>query len=332
MTENEKKWVNLIMQNDKIAILMATYNGEKFIFQQLESILNQTYKNFDLIIRDDGSNDSTVSIIKRFKKKYNNIIFLKNNSSKHGQLLNFSILFNYAFSKKIYKYFMFSDQDDIWFKDKVEKSLNFIKKYSTPALVYTNYINFNTITNEKVRAYNKEIKCSFEKIFVQNWTMGCTYILNKPLIEKIRYIPLGVDNHDYYIALVASLDNHIYYLDEPTMVHRLHSENVTGRANSKTFSSRYLRFKKQFLNNNGRRKKYNVWKNVIKYLILLDNDNKHIIEIEKVMENSRLISIINALKNKFFGINVQGTLYFYIFLLCKPVNYLVSELNNEKEC
>lgn len=303
---------------------MATYNGAKFIKKQLQSILKQSYKNFDLIIRDDGSSDNTVAIIKRIcndpKENKNNIQveILINSSDAHGQVKNFSELYKFAISKRKYEYIMFSDQDDLWLEDKVLTSLNEIHKFgNTPALLYTNYYVYNTATNEKQIAYKRYLPYSFEKMFVQNWTMGCTFIMNKTMIDIVPNIPSGVENHDYWLALNAALTNNLHYLAEPTMVHILHNSNVTAKANSDTARERVKRVYKEVLLKKGRSIKYIAWNSSVNALDLMYSDNSHIKKLKEVMHASRLKSILLANKYKYKGLNKRTTILFYLYLLLK---------------
>lgn len=302
---------------DKIAILMATYNGEKYISEQIESILKQTYRNFDLIIRDDGSTDKTISIIQSIIKKNseNNIYLLKNRSSEHGQLKNFANLFNYA--KNRYKYIMFSDQDDIWYKNKIEISMNAIElKGKAPTLIYTNYVNWNMESQTKSIAYTHTPECTFERLFVQNWTMGCTYLLNLGMIEKIDNIPDGVENHDYWIALVASLDNNIEYLSEVTMEHRLHANNVTARESSKHLKNRILRLYTELLNNTGRNKVYKKWCKVYFYLNK-KYKGKKIIGLSQILFSSKMKSLYLSYKYAYKAVTKKYDFVFRLYLLFK---------------
>jgi glycosyltransferase involved in cell wall biosynthesis len=302
---------------DKIVILMATYNGEKYVSAQIKSILEQTYNNFDLIIRDDGSTDKTISIIKSIIERNDkkNIYLLKNKSSKHGQLKNFANLFNYAKDK--YKYIMFSDQDDIWYKNKIQISLDAIKKKGdTPTLIYTNYINWNMKDKTKNIAYSYIPECTFERLFVQNWTMGCTYLLNKGMIKQIENIPDGVDNHDYWIALVSSLNNNIEYLPQVTMEHRLHANNVTGRENSKSFKNRAIRLYTELINRSGRNKVYKRWCKIYFYL---NNryKNKSIVNLSQVLFSSNLKSIYLSYKYDYKAVTKKYDFVFRLYLLFK---------------
>lgn len=308
------------LMRNRIAILMATYNGEKFIQQQLESILNQTYKKFDLIIRDDGSTDDTLTIIEKVKNKNPDfsITILKNQKNEHGQVRNFAYLFAYAYSKDVYDYILFSDQDDIWLKDKVLNSLNEIKKHrNVPALVYTNYQVWNMKSNVKNIAYGYRKKEEFSKLFVQNWTMGCTYILNKKMMDLVKGIPTKVENHDYWLALVASISNGLYYYPKVTMVHRIHDNNVTTSSNS---NSTYIRAKNMYINNFtvvGRVRKYKSWSCTVDNLIKIFGNNKCLKEVKAILLSNSIKSVILAHRYHFGGINKRTTFLFYLYLISK---------------
>ena len=109
------------MSTPKCLILMASYNGEKYIRKQIDSILRQTYSNFDLLIRDDNSSDSTVSIIRDIMKTDSRVSLIENNTDLHSAYHNFHELIIKAKSMQPYDYYFFSDQDDIWVDTKLEK-------------------------------------------------------------------------------------------------------------------------------------------------------------------------------------------------------------------
>ena len=108
----------MIMKQKTTAILLATYNGEKFLREQLDSLLQQTYSDWTLYIHDDGSTDSTKEIIKEYEQKYENITMLRYPSQK-GAKNNFMSLLERVEAN----YYLFCDQDDVWRKDKVEKEM-----------------------------------------------------------------------------------------------------------------------------------------------------------------------------------------------------------------
>ena len=132
------------MENPKLCILLASYNGEKYIGDQLDSIINQTYKNWELIIRDDGSKDETMIILNKYEKKDERIKILRDDKGNLGFLKNFEeLLFN---AKE--EFVLFSDQDDFWLKNKLEKFVEKIKVLdekvlSKPLLIHCNSLVCN---------------------------------------------------------------------------------------------------------------------------------------------------------------------------------------------
>lgn len=219
-----------------VDVLMATYNGEDYIEEQIESILNQSYTKWKLYIRDDGSTDNTLEIIEKFSAKYPKKIFLVKDDKKGlGAKGNFKELMRYSSND----YCMFSDQDDIWLKDKIEKSFEKIKSLEelygidTPILVHTDL----RVVDENKKIINNSFwkyqnlnpnNIQLRKLLVENIVTGCTMIINKPLLNLSKNIPKESVMHDAWIALVASAKGKVYSLDEQTILYRQHSKNEVG--------------------------------------------------------------------------------------------------------
>jgi rhamnosyltransferase len=138
---------------EKIDILMATYNGEKYIHEQIESIINQTYKNWRLLISDDGSVDGTVEIIKKYIKKDKRIELIEDNLGNLGVVKKFRELLKRAEAD----YIMFSDQDDIWLNNKIERTLNEVFKFKerieAPLLIHSDSFIMNNDTKVKKKRF-----------------------------------------------------------------------------------------------------------------------------------------------------------------------------------
>ena len=117
--------------DEYVDILLATYNGEKYIREQLDSILQQTYNKINIYISDDYSTDSTPNILKEYELKYDNI-----NVTYQEQNIGSIRNFEYLMTKVKSQYYMLSDQDDVWYEDKVEKSLKKLKEENAD-LVFT---------------------------------------------------------------------------------------------------------------------------------------------------------------------------------------------------
>jgi glycosyltransferase involved in cell wall biosynthesis len=228
-----------VMQS-KVGILMATYNGERFIKKQIDSILVQTYRNWQLIIHDDGSMDLTVNVIKEYVRKYpDKVIFIEDGIKCGGAKENFAHLMKIARDRFDFDYIMFSDQDDVWLKTKIEKTLkkmieteNSIGR-NIPILVHTDLKvvdeNLNSLSDSfwKYQNLNPAIK-QFSRLLVQNNITGCTVMMNKPLMEKSLPIPKDSIMHDWWLALVASAFGEISFLREPLVLYRQHSCNSIG--------------------------------------------------------------------------------------------------------
>ena len=216
---------------EKVDILLATYNGEKYLREQIDSILNQTHTEFRLLISDDGSTDGTREILKEYKEKDGRIdVFFQENNL--GVVKNFEFLLE----KVEAKYYMFSDQDDIWKETKIEKSLNKIEEgydlvYSDLEVVdenlnviYSSYWKLKGIYN-KIKKYN-----NFESLYLNNFVTGCTMISKKELINSFMPLPNTSKFvlHDYWISLIISQNGKIAYIEEPLIKYRQHKNNKVG--------------------------------------------------------------------------------------------------------
>ena len=217
---------------EKIDILLATYNGEKYLAEQIESILNQTYKDINLIISDDNSSDSSLKIIEEYAKKDDRIKVFK-------QEKNLGIVSNFEFllSKVNSKYFMFSDQDDIWNENKVEKTLKKLQDTDSD-IVFTDLLvvddKLNVLSNSywELKGFkNKILKSnSFEALYLNNYVTGCTMLMKREIISKVLPLPKNSKYvlHDYWIALITSQTGKVEFLNEPTIQYRQHKNNQVG--------------------------------------------------------------------------------------------------------
>ena len=227
---------------DKIDILMATYNGEKYLADQIESILNQKYANFNLIISDDNSTDSTKQILREYEKKDDRIkVFF--NKKNIGSNENFKKLLKKVESK----FFMFCDQDDIWYETKIEESLKKMQNddadliFTDLEIVDSNLNVINESFNKKKKYYRKIIKYhDLRRVFLYNVVTGCTILCKSKYINDILKF---TDNknilHDHIVALLVSLKGKVTYLNKPTVKYRQHTNNQVG---SKRYVDRFTNF------------------------------------------------------------------------------------------
>lgn len=300
------------MNKINVLILMATYNGEKYIEKQLESLVNQTYKNWDLIISDDCSKDRTLDIIKRYSAQYKNIKYFVHNP-ENGALGNFCFLIQKA-KQTNYDYIMFCDQDDYWLSNKVEDSLKFLrslKKENTPLLVYTD----RELVDEKLIILNYDTKSvnrhNFEILLHQNPLYGCTMIFNKKLLQELtESIPVEFINHDHYVAMIAYLKGEINFFNKKTILYRQHENNVSGTIKKTNFQklmdgSKYKKnlemffFISKFIEKN--------------YYDFLSRKDKIIInDINKKIINGGISAVYYLLRNNIHKTSIKGTIRMFI--------------------
>ena len=219
--------------DEQIDILLATYNGEKYLKEQIDSILNQTYKNIRLIVSDDCSKDETSIILKEYEKTDDRVkVYIQQQNL--GVVKNIEFLLNKVESK----YYMLSDQDDFWLENKVEKSLE--KLRATDAdLVFgdlevvdkdlnTMYDSFGDYMklNDKIHKYINSDRLNY----IYNCVTGCTVLAKKETIDYILPLPIVSKYviHDYWIGLMVSIHGKVAYMDEKYIKYRQHGNNQVG--------------------------------------------------------------------------------------------------------
>lgn len=304
---------------EKVDILLATYNGEKFLTEQLDSILNQSYQDFNLIISDDNSTDSTLKILEEYVKKDNRITIYKQEKNL-GVVSNFEFLI----SKITSRYFMFSDQDDIWTEDKIEKSLETLRKTNSD-IVFTDLMVVDSNLNVLYNSYwelkglkNKILKYnSFEALYLNNYVTGCTMLMKKDIISKVLPLPKSTKYvlHDYWIALIASQSGKVTFLNEPTIKYRQHKNNKVG-SKKRTESIKTLKeIRKLFIE---------VKKEHFKCFI--ENEDKFEKQETKELNRKALAYFENLEKHKYFcfkGWKLFRKLYKYEDFSYRLENFLI---------
>jgi len=312
--------------NELITILLATYNGEIYVEEQLQSLLNQTYTNWHLIIRDDNSTDGTPAILKRYQQQHpEKITILTNNGVNLGSILNFDALLTFAHDAQ---YIMFCDQDDSWLPDKIATTYAKIRELEReygvnyPIMVFTNfqYVDkqMSIIESKKDFEINTIQNFGFPHLLAQNPVYGCTTIINRALADKVGSIPAQAENHDHWIALVAAAFGKLYYYNIKPILYRQHSNNVSGSYDNNSLQKR---FKRIFVN------KKNFKDVKIKYNMLLALKQRYYNTLNKkqltildnflcLYTNKNPLNIVRSLKNNVHSQTKAQTflLYLTIFL------------------
>ena len=216
-----------------VTVLLAVYNGEKYLAQQIDSILSQTVKDIKIVIRDDGSCDNSVDIINYYCNNYPDKVFCLNGSPTGSAKQNFAKLLEACDDD----YIMFCDQDDVWLPQKVETTLAAMQKSEggskIPVLVHTDLkvVDQNLkVISDSFFKFQKLIQSeiTLPRLLVQNYVTGCTVMINRALKEKCKKIPNDCIMHDWWLALVAVIFGRLVCVNESTMLYRQHSDNQVG--------------------------------------------------------------------------------------------------------
>lgn len=292
-----------------IDILLATYNGEKYIYEQLESIMSQTFQDFRIVIRDDGSTDLTVSILEEYASKFpQKIQIVKDNIKCGSAVSNFFELTKYATAE----YVMYADQDDVWLPNKIEITLNKMhnleEKYGNdkPILVFSSYkvvgseledIKFNE-SKGQIASYNLELN----RLLVQNYVTGCLIMANRSLYTNMGQYDKRILMHDWWLALYASANGIISHIEEITMLYRQHGNNCAGAVEVTSMKYRISKM----LDSNSKNMKYQYKKQaecfLERYGYKINSSQKKVLDDFIKMYNARSkIKRIRALiKGKYF--------------------------------
>lgn len=216
----------------KVEILMAVYNGEKYIDRQIESIIEQTYQDWTLYIRDDASTDNTMVVVRQYARKYpDKIKFFVNRENSGSPKSNFFEMIRSSQADVIFT----CDQDDIWEKDKIELTLKEFGNINRPLLVHTDLTvideNEKVLSKSMIKSQHIDItKNALNNLLVQNIVTGCTMAFNRALIDILRE-PGMIPVHDWWIAATAAVFGEIRFIDKCTVRYRKHSNNVCGAQN-----------------------------------------------------------------------------------------------------
>lgn len=299
-------------------VLLATYNGAKYIVEQLESIVGQTVKPTNILIRDDGSTDDTVEVI-------NNYIFsvardiniqLIVDSNNVGYIKNFELLSSRAVSDIVF----FSDQDDIWLYNKAQLIVDkFIDQphtdvvFSDAKLINDNKNKLGTLWEHV--GYRKNIgKITLENILLKNVVTGATMAVRRSFLKRLLPFPESVP-HDHWIATNAVINESLDFIDNQLILYRQHSNNQIGAKKSSLYNKIIM-----FANVSKMSKRIGYYRQIFKLLEALNgkeyylNSNQEFINIKKYIHNMNCIY-----KGHIIDINQDIRLQaFFPMILFKP--------------
>ena len=224
-----------IKPTSTIAILMATYNGEKYLGEQIDSLLAQTYKDWHLYIHDDGSTDNTNAILQEYAQKHSNIHVLEYESQR-GAMGNFLSLLQRVEAD----YYMFCDQDDVWLKQKVELSFEEMKRQEAacqgkPVIVYTDLYVTDAALNITCNSFWQEICLypefitTFDEMAASTAITGCAMLFNRQVKDNVLFPATHATMHDAWItACTLRKNGKICPIFQQLVYYRQHEDNCVG--------------------------------------------------------------------------------------------------------
>jgi len=222
-----------------VYIVLGSYNGARYIRQQIQSIREQTFQGWTLFIRDDGSSDNTTEIIRDMTSCDRRVMLIEDHLGRQDVVRNFDILLRKAYEAGA-EYVFLADQDDVWRNDKIDVQLEAMRRDESthgsemPLLVHSDLVvvdgNLNQI-RESFMAYQHirhEEFNSLTTLLVQNFVTGCGTLVNRALLKVALPLPASLLMHDWWLALCAATVGKITYVNEALVLYRQHEKNVVG--------------------------------------------------------------------------------------------------------
>lgn len=278
------------MLNKKVRILLSSYNGENYLHEQLESLISQSFKNIEILVRDDGSTDKTCEILHTYEDKYNfiNCIYGEN----LGVVKSFYELLKY--NAEDIHYFAFCDQDDYWETEKIEKAIGILEKTTQdkPSL-YCSKLHL-VDKNKKHLGYSNtfKIKPCLNHAVIENIAVGCTTVINQYARQKVLQKPLNFNSiymFDWWVYMTVAAFGEIHYDKNSYILYRLHGHNTVGAATGGQIS--------QIINkmNNIIRRPKQTWTNQI-----IAFGEHYDTELKKDVREKWFFAFTKTLKSSFF--------------------------------
>ena len=222
---------NGLMQNDDITILLSTFNGEKFIKEQLSSLYSQEDVGISILVRDDGSTDRTDTILDN-EQQLGKLSWYR--GTNKGPAASFwELLANAPESP----YYSFCDQDDVWDKDKLKTALEHLSRSKDKPALYFCQTRLVDSDLKEIKSVSITPLLTFEESLIYHFATGCTMVINDALRkELLKYTPQYMRMHDLWTYLVAqAIGADIYFDPTPHISYRQHSDNAVGLKSSLAF-------------------------------------------------------------------------------------------------
>jgi len=304
-----------------ISVAMATYNGELFLAEQIESILAQSFNNLELIIVDDRSTDTTPEILHKYKH-YRNVKIYQN-EQRLGVIKNFEK----AISLCKGRYIAFSDQDDIWLNSKLEiliENINGSLLICSDAKLIDE--NNQVISNSFFKSIKLKIPTPerlFYKVVYESFILGCTMLFDREILNTAIPIPIDSNSHDWWITVNSAATERVKIIDQPLLLKRVHQRNIY----TYYYDNLLIRLKNYLARaaNNKRQKRFEVGLERINCYLdkqIWTNEKQHLY----LQEMKRFYSDIISDKLHFESFKVMFKYRNYIYEGMNPVIKLVHVL------
>ena len=297
-----------------VQILLSSYNGEKYISRQIDSILCQKDVEIHLLIRDDGSTDNTRKIIKEYEERYPSNIKVVLGENIGWKKSFFTLL---TLAADDYDYYAFSDQDDYWYKDKEISSIAVMESDSItgPKLVQVDYITTDkNLRPLKLQPQARPIVPRYhDELFSEEFFQGCCMTWNYAAMQLLkRYTPKKNYGHDYWVGVVCSLFGTAYYLPVPKFLYIRYEKSVSTTGNQ--LAGQLARLKR-FIHGD-HQLYYNIGDDILKGYgcLLKDRDRKMCLDLKNYKHSirSKMKILFNChLRRR----SIRGSLFFKFSIL-----------------
>jgi len=299
----------------KVLVLISTYNGEKYLKEQLNSLNAQKNVEVHFCIRDDGSSDDTINILREFQLNNDKVtLFVEPNIGCVNSFMK--LLKSVSTQETKYDYYAFCDQDDVWLENKLAIAVSKLDKFerNSPAL----YFSHTQLVNEKLEkiiSETRDLKCSFGESMVINGAVGCTMVFNEVLLKlTCQFDPKFILMHDGWVYRVClATGGNVYFDKNSYILYRQHENNVVGGK-----SNFYIKWKRRI--NAYYTKQRNVRQSTAENLLLgfeneITKENKEILLRIKNYRNSFKSKILLIRSREVKTISREHNLMFKVSVL-----------------
>ncbi len=239
------------MESVLVDVLLATYNGSRYLAQQLDSILAQTHTSWRILVSDDGSSDETLAILRRYEARLGErLVLVPNPDAGRGVVRNFENLMQASLNDGLARWAVFADQDDVWLPEKMASQLREMARieggdaHAVPCLVHSDLTvvdEFLAVLSPSFARYQRmdPAGCSQLSLLSVNQVTGCTMMVNRALLAQALPLPAETIMHDWWCALISGSGRRSF-IDQPLILYRQHGANQLG-AKDRGLKTRLLR-------------------------------------------------------------------------------------------